>query len=305
MMELKYLQTLKTILEAGSFLGAARQLNYTQSTVTFQMQQLEQELSVKLFEKIGRKMVITQAGKDVLPYVDAILQNVEQLESYGKETHELRGTLKVALPETLLTYQMQPTLKAFHEQAPGVKLSLQSLNCYTIRDQIVNGSADIGIHYDVGGYGATMVIEQLMSYQVALIASSALTGTDCDFIHKGQRKDICLLTNDRESIYQKNFDSYLSNTNIVLGGTMEVSSIEAIKRSVISNLGIAYLPHFVVESELEHGIVQELKTGLDTNTITAVCVYHKNKWITPAMELFIRLSKKLLKSNAVSEIDEE
>ncbi|MFY4776502.1 LysR family transcriptional regulator [Metabacillus sp. RGM 3146] len=66
-MELKYLQTLKTILETGSFLGAARKLNYTQSTVTFQIQQLEQELSVKLFEKIGREMVLTQAGEDILP----------------------------------------------------------------------------------------------------------------------------------------------------------------------------------------------------------------------------------------------
>ena len=63
-MELKYLNTFKTILETGSFLNAARKLNYTQSTITFQIQQLEEELSVKLFEKIGRKMIITQAGKE-------------------------------------------------------------------------------------------------------------------------------------------------------------------------------------------------------------------------------------------------
>lgn len=75
---------------------------------------------------------------------------------------------------------------------------------------------------------------------------------------------------------------------------MEVGSIEAIKRSVISNLGVAFLPRFVAESELKQGRLQELKTGLDGKKITAVCVYHKNKWITPAMELFMRLSKKLI-----------
>ena len=58
-MELKYLQTFKVILEEGSFSKAAEKLNYTQSTITFQIGQLEQELSTKLFEKIGRRMLPT------------------------------------------------------------------------------------------------------------------------------------------------------------------------------------------------------------------------------------------------------
>ncbi|OQY40923.1 MAG: hypothetical protein B6227_06410 [Fusobacteriia bacterium 4572_74] len=101
------LQTLKVISETGSFLNAAQQLNYAQSTITFQMQQLEQELSVKLFEKIGRKMTITQAGKDIIPLIDNIFKSIEQLENYNKGINELTGTLKVAMPETLLTYKMQ------------------------------------------------------------------------------------------------------------------------------------------------------------------------------------------------------
>ncbi|CEQ02960.1 MAG: LysR family transcriptional regulator [Paraclostridium sordellii] len=294
-MELKYLKTLKTIIETGTFIGAARRLNYTQSTVTFQIQQLEQELSVKLFEKIGRKMILTQDGHELIPYIDNILQNVEQLENYGKDTKELCGELKVAMPESLLTYQMQPILKAFREQAPGVKLFLQAQNCYTIRDQIANGGADIGIHYDVGGYGTTMIAEDLICYSLALIANPAIKGKNTDFMTKNQRKEICLLTNDTESIYHKVFDGYLQNMNICLSGTMEVGSIEAIKRSVISDLGIAFLPRFVVQKELEEGILQELKTDISNNKITATCVYHKNKWITPAMELFIRLSHELLK----------
>ncbi|MFF2480995.1 LysR family transcriptional regulator [Paenibacillus sp. NPDC058071] len=297
-MELKYLQTFRTILEAGSFLGAARKLNYTQSTVTFQIQQLEQQLSIKLFEKIGRKMAITQAGKDILPSVDTILQSVEQLKNYGKGSTELKGQLTIAMPETLLTYRMQPVLKAFREQAPGVKLSLQALNCYTIRDQIVNGGADIGVHYDVGGYSSSMVIEEIADFPLALIASPTLDGQYCDFTSTGQRNDVCLITNDRESIYQEMFDYYLKEKDITLDGMMELGSIETIKRSVMSTLGVAYLPRFVVEHDLESGSLQELETGLADRKITAVCVYHKNKWMTPAMELFIRLSKQFLSDAA-------
>lgn len=84
-MNTKSLVTFKTILEMGSFQKAADKLGYTQSTVTFQIKQLEDELALKLFEKIGRRMELTQAGKDILPYVDMILQGMEQIGNYGKK----------------------------------------------------------------------------------------------------------------------------------------------------------------------------------------------------------------------------
>ena len=68
-MDLKYLNTFRTIVEEGSFSRAAERLNYTQSTITFQMGQLEGELSAQLFEKVGRRMVLSQAGRRLLPYV--------------------------------------------------------------------------------------------------------------------------------------------------------------------------------------------------------------------------------------------
>ena len=110
-MDLKYLNTFKTIVETGNFSNAAHKLNYTQSTLTFQIQQLEKELSFKLFEKIGRNMIVTQAGKDILPYIDMINQSVDQIKNYGKCTENLTGELKVVMPETLLTYKTQPILR--------------------------------------------------------------------------------------------------------------------------------------------------------------------------------------------------
>jgi DNA-binding transcriptional LysR family regulator len=66
-MDIKNLITLRTIVDTGSFQAAANQLNYAQSTVTAQVQQLEQELGLRLFTKTGRKMVLTQAGRDLMP----------------------------------------------------------------------------------------------------------------------------------------------------------------------------------------------------------------------------------------------
>ena len=77
---------------------------------------------------------------------------------------------------------------------------------------------------------------------------------------------------------------------------MEIESIEAAKRSVASNLGVAFLPRYSVEKELEQGELIELPLEPSAKNITAVCSYHKNKWITPAMDLFIRLLNEKIQS---------
>lgn len=291
-MDTKYLKTFKAILEAGSFQKAAERLNYAQSTVTLQIHLIEQELSVKLFEKIGRKMELTQAGRELLPYIDTILDTVRQMESCCRSEGELTGTLRVAMPETLLTYKMQPVLKKFHEQAPDVRLSLQTANCYVIREQVIKGSIDIGIHYDVGGYGPSLIAERLQCYPLVLIGSPQIDEEDSDFVRKGQRKKVCLLTVDGSSIYHRIFQDYLQKSDIILSGQMEICSIEAVKRSVASNLGIACLPEFTVTEELRQREIKALPADLPVNEISAVCTYHKNKWMSPAMSLFIRLMQE-------------
>lgn len=293
-MQLKHLNTLKIILDAGSFQNAAKQLNYTQSTVTYQIQQLEQELSVKLFEKIGRKMILTQAGKDVLPYINTIIQSIDQIKNYGNNNLQMTGVLRIPIPESLLVYRMQTVLKKFREQAPNVRLCLESLNCYAVREQIVNGNADMGIHYDVGGYSSTINVQPLVDFNMKLIASPKLIEAQTDFLTKNQRKSTSLISNNAQSNYQQLFNQYLKDKNIIMDNIMELSSIEAIKKCVISNMGVAYLPDFTVENELEKGELKSIPTDLDNHKITAIYTYHKNKFITPAMELFISLLKEMI-----------
>lgn len=291
-MNIKYLITLKTIIEAGNFQKAAASLNYTQSTITFHIQQLEEELNIKLFEKIGRKMVLTDAGKAIIPHIETILQATEQISDYGKDISVMNGTLRVAMPDILLIYEMQPVLKAFREQAPNIQLIIKSLTCTSIREDVVAGGVDVGIHCDIGGYPDSVMSEKLDEYPVCLVASPNTDASMCDFISEHQRKKVNLISCDPDSVYQKRFMDYLSAKDIVLNGYMEMWSIEAAKRSVISDLGITYLPIFTIEEELKRGEVILIKTELDNKMVEVVCTYHKNKWISAPMELFIRLLKE-------------
>ncbi|WP_455542785.1 LysR family transcriptional regulator [Intestinibacter sp.] len=281
----------KTIVETGSFADAARKLNYTQSTITFQIHKLENELSFKLFEKVGRKMIVTQAGKEILPYIDSINQSVEQIKNHGLKTNELTGDLKIVLTETLLTYRIQPVIEEFRLQAPHVKLSILPLNCYEIQNNLLKGSTDIVIHYDSNEYNSNIYTEVLESFDTILVASQSLDESLCDFYTPHQMKPLCFITNDKRSILYRIFDNYTKEKDIEFDGIMELGSIESIKKSVISNLGIAFLPKYVIENELNNGLLKELKMDTKNKKINAIFAYHKNKWISPATQLFINILK--------------
>lgn len=288
-MELKYLVTVKKIIETGSYLKAATALNYAQSTITFQVRQLEQEFGTQIFERSGSSMVLTQAGKKLLPFIDKVLDSVDALETYCKQRDGFQGTLTIAAPESLVTYQLQPVLKKFREQAPYVKLCLKCMNCFAIYDELCGSNFDIAIHYDVGTYPKSIAVTRLKSFPLVLIGSPLLSEHEQDFMTQGQEKQLCNILNDPDALSLKIFQQYIQNKSISLEGNLEVWSIEAIKRSVMSNLGIAFLPRFTVESELLSGELIEIPTDIENPEMTAICAYQKGRWKSPAMELFLQI----------------
>lgn len=291
-MNTKSLVTFKTILEMGSFQKAADKLGYTQSTVTFQIKQLEEELALKLFEKIGRHMELTQAGKDIMPYVDMILQGTEQISNYGKSLSELSGSLKLAIPDSILIYNMQPFIQAFTHEAPGVQLVINSIQSGEINQSVMDGTADIGINCEKDSYPDTVIHKKLGKYKIVLIASPFTDNSLLDFITPHQRKPFSLICNEPDGYYQLEMDKYLADKDIILNPYMKVQSIEAVKRCVMNNLGIAIVPSYSIEEELKNGSLLPIKTELDEKTFNSIYLYHKNRWISPQMELAIKLLKE-------------
>lgn len=284
-MNLKRFLTFKTIVEEGSFLKASQKLYCTQSTVTFQIKQLEQDLSLQLFEKIGRKMVLTQAGEKILPYVYDLTRVIENIEGTAQqESSEPTGELKVLIAETQLAYKMATVLKEFRIRAPKVRLSLQSQNCYKIRDELIADKADLGVFYRVGNDDA-LKVHEFEQEPLVLVASPLLTGLDLQ--KRDQHIDLGFISNGPKCLFRQTFESIIQERNISIDNMIELSSINTIKNCVESNIGISYLPRFTVEKELQEGSLQELAFTDAPQMIKPLCGYHAGKCVTPAMEVFI------------------
>jgi len=292
-MDFQQLKSFKTIVEKGNFQDAANELNYSLSAISYQMQQLENEVKFALFEKIGRRMVATQQSLKLIPHIKKIEEEIEQIKLLNAKNKKIEGSLTISVSDSLLTYIIQPVLKEFIAQAPEVQLKIKVKNCYEIQKEVIRNEIDLGIHYDVFGYDNQILVTTIQDFPVGIMVSPNFPVEEMNFDKKNQVKNFSLINNDPNGIYQVFLRDYLKKKNIqLLGQTLELWSIEATKKSIMSNLGIACLPRFVVASELKKSEILEIPIKGFEQKATMITAHHSNKWISPAMELFLSLLQK-------------
>ena len=290
-MELHYLRTLKVITESGSFSEAADKLNYSRSTVTFQVRQLEKDFGISLFERFGKKMRLTHEGQAILPYVNEILASYDQILISGNaEVHKLR----IAVSESLLTYRFQPIIQTFREVMPLVDLEIQTGACYNINRILLDGISDLAIHYDVGQTESNIFSKILAEYPLVFFGSPLLSDVERDFSTPNQKKTLSFVVLELDGPYRHAIDQILLERNITLSNDMVIGSVAAIVQCTKMQLGISVLPTFAVEQELENGELLSLDGALAPDSISVMYSYHKHKRLSPAMRCFLKLAEEML-----------
>ena len=216
-MELKHLRTFRAVVDQGRYQRAAESLGYTQSTVTTQIQQLEESLGVPLFEREGRRMVLTEMGRQALEQARELLSAADRLLEIGRANQRPAGILRVDMAETLLCYQMQGVIRTFRAEAPQVRLILRSRNCLQIAENVRLGNCDLGVGYDMDWSRDALEVESLGEYEIVLLAAPDFSSPD--FVTPGQNKPVSLVTDEPDSIFRRRQEANLQGRNITLDET--------------------------------------------------------------------------------------
>ncbi len=233
-----------------------------------------------------------------MPHVYELTRVMAGIRQAAQQDTEPTGELRVATGETLLAYKMPQVLQRFKMKAPKVHLSLQSLNCYVIRDALLADEADLGVFYRVGNDDA-LHMTNFGEQELVLVASPLLK--EMDFTRPNQHLPVSFIINEPQCIFRQLFESTLRQRSITLENTIELWSIESIKRCVASNLGVTFLPRFTVEKELQSGELQQLHFSDIPLTITALCAHHAGKFVSPAMRVFMECMQECLMPEIASE----
>ena len=138
----------------------------------------------------------------------------------------------------------------------------------------------------MGGHPHTLEVLPLGQAKGIIVASPLLAPGLRDFDTPHQRKETSFIINEPRSIYRERMEAHLRARDILFRNTIELWSIESIKKTVAANLGVSFLPTFAVEQELAAGSLVELPARMFGRQVQAICVWHKNRESTPAMRLF-------------------
>jgi DNA-binding transcriptional LysR family regulator len=240
--ELRHLYTFQMIVKEGSFLRAAEKLQYAQSTITVHIQQLEAELGVKLFSRIGKKVQLTAVGRSLSDHADYLLQRAAALQQSMKDlVAGEAGYVRLGAIESVASAHLPAILTQFYQEYPKVHLTLEIGGTSTISQRVAAGHLDLGICSPPPAH-LGLAFEPLFVEKMAVLLSEdhPLAKID-DFsptVLDGQR----LLLTERGCAYRAAIEKQLFQygTNPYAG--IEIGSMEVIKRMVEKGLGLAIVP---------------------------------------------------------------
>jgi DNA-binding transcriptional LysR family regulator len=252
-MDTRHLRAFVTVAEKGNFTRAALDLAFAQSTVTAQVQSLERELGVDLFDRLPNTVRLSSAGERFLPYARKILGLTLEARQVSNPDEELSGTLVIGAMESITSYRLLPVFEFMHLRHPGVRLSMRPSLCLETEEAVRAGSFDGGFVVDARTSIPGLDGEVLCEEPLVLVASAThkLVGeSDLDL---SQLRQCRVVSTEPGCTYRDSFEELLRMPGAEQFPLLELGTIDAIKRSVGSGLGIALLPRVAIASDLEAG----------------------------------------------------
>ncbi|MFZ5823427.1 MAG: LysR family transcriptional regulator [Bacillota bacterium] len=293
-MELRQLQTFRAVAQSLSFTRAAEALSYAQSSVTGQIQALEEELGVRLFERLGKRITLTPPGEQLLWYTERLLKLADEArEAVARHDGEPSGPLLIGSPESLATYRLPPILQRFRQRYPQVQVTLRPGVCSDLMRQLSEGLLDLVFILQEPVQPPHLTVYPLRREPLQALAHpehplAARCGIDLADL-QGES----LLVTEQGCAYRELIEQEMERRSVRPASSLEFGSIEAIKQCIAADMGLAVLPAMTAEHEVQEGRLAALPwQGPGYEVVTQVA-HHKDKWISPAMRAFLTTTFEL------------
>ena len=294
-MELRNIRTFLSVAEQCSFSKAADILGYSQSTVTTQIQQLEQELGTLLFERIHKTVRLTASGVEFIDYAQRILRTAEDAKSAMKKLPNESGELRIAMAESLCTAFFPEILELYHKKYPNVNLYILTGDTDDMFYMLRHNEVDMVYTLDKRIYSSDLVTALEKEEKVHFVASPSYPHTDRSLSLKELSESEFILT-EKDMSYRKQLDEFMASQSLEIVPFIELGNVEMIKDLVERGCGISFLPEYAIKKDFDNGLLVKLKADIDPIIVWRQLIYHKNKWVTPQMQSMINLIREFEKN---------
>ena len=293
-MDMKNINTFIYTAELGSFTKAAELLGYSQSTVSFQIRQLEEELGTVLFERINRTVTLTDRGKEILRYAHRMKQLAGEMQEMVQPKQEVRGHLRIAMSDSLCEEIAEKLFVLLQRKYPEVTMKIVIAGTDEMFRLLNQNQVDFVYTLDRHIYHSDYV-----SVTESQEAVHFVTGYQNSLNGKKQillQELICqpFILTEKEMSYRRMLSEYLASRSLEIQPVFEVGNTELICRMLEKNASaISLLPDYVTEKAVQEKRLVRLDVKDFQLAIWKQLLYHRDKWISPQMQAFMNVIKEV------------
>ena len=293
-MDMKNINTFIYTAELGSFTKAAELLGYSQSTVSFQIRQLEEELGTVLFERINRTVALTDRGKEILRYAHRMKQLAGEMQEMVQPKQEVRGHLRIAMSDSLCEEIAEKLFILLQQKYPEVTMKIVIAGTDEMFRLLNQNQVDYVYTLDRHIYHSDYVIVTESREAVHFV-----TGYQNRLSRKNQillEDLICqpFILTEKEMSYRKLLSEYLASRSLEIQPVFEVGNTELICRMLEKNTSVvSLLPDYVTEKAVREKRLVRLDVKDFQLEIWKQLLYHRDKWISPQMQAFMNVIKEV------------
>jgi len=290
-MQLRNLITFIHVAELGSFTKAAEQLGYSQSTISFQIKQLEEELDCLLFERINHTITLTERGHELVSYAHQIRALTDEFKEKPNKGDQVSGHIHIVTPDSICEEMVNARYFDFHSKYPLISIRFSTADTSAMFDMLDRNEADLIITLDCHSYNKDYIIakEEQLPIHFVTNANSKFAG------QKGLSiRDIAnepfVLTEYGQG-YRRAFDSELAKRSIDITPVLEIGRTDMITSVLAKSNMISFLPDFVTKPLVDAGVLCYLDVSDMNIEIWKQLIYHKNKWMSKSLKTLIEYIK--------------
>lgn len=280
-MDLKNLTTFIHVAELGSFTKAGVALGCSQSTISFQIRQLEEELGFPLFERINRTVVLTDKGREVLAYAHQIRQMTDELKQNIQSDRPRSVRIRVAMSDSLCNSLLEDNFQQFLQAHPGINLKIVAAGTEEMFRLLDHNEVDAILTLESHIYNTEYVIvrEEEVAHHFVAAASSPLAKLRQippeELVHHR------FILTEKGMSYRRLLDEQLAQRSLEIIPVLEIGNPHLICELVQQGVGVSFLPDFVTEKAVKEGKLVYLEVPGIQVSIWKQLLHHRDKWISP------------------------
>lgn len=286
-MELRQLKTFRTVATLLSFNRAADILNYAQSTVSAQIRGLEDDLGVRLFDRLGKRIVLTEAGELLAQYAQRMLDIEAETLAEVRNRRQPQGSLTVRMPQTVGIHYLPSILGRFQKQFPEVGFHFHHCAFHNLEHELQTGTTDLGFLLAESITSPNLIAEPLRFEPVILVANPGNPLVNRLEVSLRDLEDQPLFLAIADCGYRMVFERVLAENKVEPRTLVEFSSIESMRESIKVGRGVAIIPEISVRKEVQEGSLAVLPWADGPMESAILMIWHKDKWLSPTLRAFM------------------